>query len=159
MEEMNMPADDKRHHPDLRSELAGWHDEEASLQIDTIAAACALIAYADGVVRQAEHDSMVRSLSRFGLLDEQSRQELLAAFEQATERFEIDFGVGEAAALATVARLRKSGRFSHVLVETCRALGESDGDYVLEEQAALVKICRRLGLEPVGAGTFAAARR
>ena len=27
------------------------------------------------------------------------------------------------------------------------------------EQAALVKICRRLGLEPVGAGTFAAARR
>ena len=37
------------------SELADWHDEEASLQIDTIAAACALIAYADGVVRQAEH--------------------------------------------------------------------------------------------------------
>ncbi len=102
---------------------------------------------------------MVRSLSRFRLLDEQSRQELLAAFEQAIDRFEIDFGVGEAAALATVARLRKSGRFSHVLVETCRALGESDGDYVLEEQAALVKICRRLGLEPVGAGTFAAARR
>ncbi len=49
-----MPADDKRQHPDLRSELADWHDEEASLQIDTIAAACALIAYADGVVRQAE---------------------------------------------------------------------------------------------------------
>lgn len=58
-----MPADDKRQHPDLRSELADWHDEEASLQIDTIAAACALIAYADGIVRQAEHDSMVRSLS------------------------------------------------------------------------------------------------
>ena len=35
---MNMPADDKRQHPDLRSELADWHDEEASLQIDTIAA-------------------------------------------------------------------------------------------------------------------------
>ena len=49
-----MPADDKRQHPDLRSELADWHDEEASLQIDTIAAACALIAYADGVVRQAD---------------------------------------------------------------------------------------------------------
>ena len=154
-----MPADDKRYLPDLRRELADWHDEEASLQIETIAAACALIAYADGVVRQAEHDSMVRSLSRFGLLDEQSRQELLVAFDQATERVEIDFSVGEAAALATVARLRKSGRFSHVLVETCRTIGEADGDYIVEEQSALVKICRRLGLEPVGAGTFVAARR
>lgn len=154
-----MPADDKRHHPDLRSELSNWHDEEASSQIETIAAACALIAYADGVVRQAEHDSMVRSLSRFGLLDEQSRQELLVAFDQATERFEINFDVGEAAALATVARLRMSGRFSHLLVETCRALCESDGNYIVEEQSALVKICSRLGLEPVGAGTFTAARR
>ena len=30
---------------------------------------------------------------------------------------------------------------------------------ILEEQAALVKIYRRLGLEPAGAGTFAASRR
>jgi tellurite resistance protein TerB len=151
-----MPIDRIRADSDLRRELEHWHDEEASLQIETIAAACALIAYADGIVRQAEHDSMAGSLSRFGMLDEQSRQELLIEFEHATSRFEIDFSVGEAAALATIARLQKSTRFARALVKTCRAIGEADGDYIIEEQSALVKICRQLGLEPVAAGTFAA---
>lgn len=154
-----MPIDRIRAGADLRRELEHWHDEEASLQIETIAAACALIAYADGVVRQSEHDSMAASLSRFGLIDEQSRQELLVEFDHATARFEIDFSVGETAALATIARLQKSARFSRTLVETCRALGEADGHYIVEEQSALVKICRQLGLEPVSAGTFLTAPR
>ncbi len=37
---------------------------------------------------------MAASLSRFGLIDEQSRQELLIEFEQATARFDIDPAVG-----------------------------------------------------------------
>jgi tellurite resistance protein TerB len=151
-----MATDQMRASGDLRRELEHWHDEEASLQIETIAAACALIAYADGIVRQAEHDGMANSLSRFGLLDEQSRRELLVEFDHATARFEIDHAVGEAAALATIARLQKSTRFARTLVETCRAIGEADGHYIVEEQSALVKICRQLGLEPVAAGTFAA---
>lgn len=154
-----MPIDRTRTGGDLRRELEDWHDEEASAQIETIASACALIAYADGVVRQSEHDGMVGSLSRFGLINEQSRQALLIEFEQATERFEIDYGVGEKAALSTVARLQKNGRFVRALVETCRRIGEADGDYIVEEQSALVKICRQLGIEPVEAGAFAPVPR
>ena len=149
-----MPIDRTRTGGELRRELEDWHDEEASVQIETIAAACALIAYADGVVRQTEHDSMAASLSRFGLIDEQSRQELLIEFEQATSRFEIDHAVGEAAALSTIARLQKNGRFARTLVETCRHIGEADGHYIVEEQSALVKICRQLRIEPIGAGAF-----
>jgi len=59
---------------DLQRDLDLWRDEEAGQQIETIAAACALIAYADGVVRQAEHDSMAASLSLFGLIDESRRK-------------------------------------------------------------------------------------
>lgn len=154
-----MPTEPKRIQHDLRHDLDLWRDEEAGLQIETIAAACALIAYADGVVRQSEHDSMAASLARFGLIDEQSRRELLIEFEQATARFEIDPAVGERAALATIARLQKSGRFVRTLVETCRHLGEADGDYIVEEQAALVRICRQLRIEPVEAGAFAAPLR
>lgn len=140
---------------DLQRDLDLWRDEEAGLQIETIAAACALIAYADGVVRQAEHNSMAASLSLFGLIDEQSRQELLIEFEQATARFEIDHAAGEIAALSTIARLQKNGRFARALVETCRHIGEADGHYIIEEQSALVKICRQLRIEPVEAGAFA----
>ncbi|PZR84110.1 MAG: hypothetical protein DI537_33675 [Stutzerimonas stutzeri] len=149
-----MPTDRMASFADLRRELEDWHDEEASLQIDAIAAACALIAYADGVVRPEEHDIMAKALSRFSLVDEQSRHELVVEFEESTARFEFDFREGEAAALATIARLQGNARFAQVLVETCRALGEADGHYIVEEQAALVKICRQLGIEPISAGSF-----
>jgi tellurite resistance protein len=59
------------------------------------------------------------------------------------------FAVGEATAMATLTRLQKNARFSRTLVETCRKIGEADGHYSVEEQSALVKICRQLGLEPV----------
>lgn len=44
-----MPTRPTRTQGDLKRDLDLWHDEEASLQIETIAAACALIAYADGI--------------------------------------------------------------------------------------------------------------
>ncbi|PZN95252.1 MAG: hypothetical protein DCF30_19210 [Hyphomicrobiales bacterium] len=150
-----MSTQQHRNEHDVQRDLDLWRDEEAGLQIETIAAACALIAYADGVVRQTEHDSMASSLSRFGLIDEQSRKELLIEFEQATARFEINHAAGEMAALATIARLEKSSRFSRALVETCRVIGEADGHYIVEEQSALVKICRQLRIEPIEAGAFA----
>jgi tellurite resistance protein TerB len=154
-----MPTEPKRLPHDLQRDLDLWRDEEAGLQIEAIAAACALIAYADGVVRPAEHDSMAASLSRFGLIDEQWRQELLIEFEHATARFEIDPAVGEIAALSTIARLQTDGRFARTLVEACRHIGEADGHYLLEEQSALVKICRHLRLDPVAAGAFATVAR
>lgn len=147
-----MPNDRMRANEDLRRDLDLWRDEEAGLQIETIAAACALIAYADGVVRQDEHDSMAASLSRFGLIDEQSRHELLIEFERATARFENDHSAGEMAALATVARLQKNRRFAQALIETCRHIGEADGHYIADEQAALGKICRQLGIEASALG-------
>lgn len=154
-----MPTRANRTQADLKRDLDLWHDEEASLQIETIAAACALIAYADGIVRPAEHDSMAASLARFGLVDERSRRELLAEFEHATARFDIDPSTGERAALSVIARLHGKSRFAQALIETCRLIGEADGHYIVEEQSALVKICRQLGVDPVAAGAFGVPER
>jgi tellurite resistance protein TerB len=154
-----MPTRPNRTQADLKRDLDLWHDEEASLQIETIAAACALIAYADGIVRPAEHDSMAASLSRFGLVDDRSRMELLAEFEHVTARFEIDPSTGERAALTTIGRLQGKSRFTQALIETCRLIGEADGHYIVEEQSALVKICRQLGVDPVAAGAFSVPER
>ena len=154
-----MPTRPNRTQADLKRDLDLWHDEEASLQIETIAAACALMAYADGIVRPAEHDSMAASLSRFGLVDDRSRMELLAEFEHVTARFEIDPSTGERTALTTIGRLQGKSRFAQALIETCRLIGEADGHYIVEEQSALVKICRQLGVDPIAAGAFAAPER
>ncbi len=120
-----MPTRPNRTQADLKRDLDLWHDEEASLQIETIAAACALMAYADGIVRPAEHDSMAASLSRFGLVDDRSRMELLAEFEHVTARFEIDPSTGERTALTTIGRLQGKSRFAQALIETCRLIGEA----------------------------------
>lgn len=154
-----MPTRPNRTQADLKRDLDLWHDEEASLQIETIAAACALIAYADGIVRPAEHDSMAASLSRFGLVDDRSRMELLAEFEHVTASFEIDPSTGERTALTTIGRLQGKSRFAQALIETCRLIGEADGHYIVEEQSALVKICRQLGVDPVAAGAFGVPER
>lgn len=154
-----MPTRPNRTQADLKRDLDLWHDEEASLQIETIAAACALMAYADGIVRPAEHDSMAASLSRFGLVDDRSRMELLAEFEHVTARFEIDPSTGERTALTTIGRLQGKSRFAQALIETCRLIGEADGHYIVEEQSALVKICRQLGVDPVAAGAFGVPER
>ncbi len=154
-----MPTRPNRTQADLKRDLDLWRDEEASLQIETIAAACALIAYADGIVRPAEHDSMAASLSRFGLVDDRSRMELLAEFEHVTARFEIDPSTGERTALTTIGRLQGKSRFTQALIETCRLIGEADGHYIVEEQSALVKICRQLGVDPVAAGAFGVPER
>ncbi|MFC5508481.1 MULTISPECIES: TerB family tellurite resistance protein [Hyphomicrobiales] len=154
-----MPTRPNRTQADLKRDLDLWHDEEASLQIETIAAACALMAYADGIVRPAEHDSMAASLSRFGLVDDRSRMELLAEFEHVTARFEIDPSTGERTALTTIGRLQGKSRFTQALIETCRLIGEADGHYIVEEQSALVKICRQLGVDPVAAGAFGVPER
>ena len=82
-----------------------------------------------------------------------------AAQRGVAHRFEIDSAAGERAALSTIARLRGKGRFAQALVETCRLIGEADGHYIVEEQSALVKICRQLGLEPVNAGAFSLAAK
>lgn len=154
-----MPTRPNRTQADLKRDLDLWHDEEASLQIETIAAACALMAYADGIVRPAEHDSMAASLSRFGLVDDRSRLELLAEFEHVTARFEIDPSTGERTALTTIGRLQGKSRFAQALIETCRLIGEADGHYIVEEQSALVKICRQIGVDPIAAGAFGVPER
>ena len=154
-----MPTRPNRTQADLKRDLDLWHDEEASLQIETIAAACALMAYADGIVRPAEHDSMAASLSRFGLVDDRSRMELLAEFEHVTARFEIDPSTGERTALTTIGRLQGKSRFAQALIETCRLIGEADSHYIVEEQSALVKICRQLGVDPIAAGAFGVPER
>lgn len=97
---------------------------------------------------------MAGSLGRFGLVDDQSRRELLEEFENATTRFALDPAAGERAALMAVARLQGKAHFARTLIETCRLIGEADGDYIVEEQSALVKICRQLRLEPLAAGAF-----
>lgn len=149
-----MPFSNPQTRDDLQMDLDQWLQEEAEQLVETVAAACALMAHADGVVRQVEQDSMAGAVSHFEMLRGHWRHTLLAEFERAMEAFEIDPAAGERAALETVMRLRGNEGSSRALLKLCRAIAEADGHYGVEEQAALVAICRRLGHEPVAAGIF-----
>ena len=149
-----MPISRPQLRDDLQIELDQWLQEEAEQLIETVAAACALMAHADGVVRQAEQDSMANAVSHFELLRGTRRDELIDAFERAMAQFDIEHAAGERAALETVMRLRGNGKAGRSLLRLCRAIAESDGHYGVEEQGALVAICRRLGHDPVAAGVF-----
>lgn len=149
-----MPFSRPQMRDDLQMDLDQWMQEEAEQLVETVAAACSLMAHADGVVRQAEHDSMAGAVAHFEELRGPWRHALQAEFARAMARFEIDHASGERAALETVMRLRGNEKSSRALLRLCRAIAEADGHYGVEEQAALVAICRRLGHDPVAAGVF-----
>ena len=120
--------------------------------MEGITAGCALVAYADGWVTDEEHDRMVclirgfEPIATFGLVD------VIATFEARTREFAADQKAGEAAALAAVARVKGEGRYPTLLVETCCAIATADGGFDAEERAAIIRICKVLGLEPSAFG-------
>lgn len=130
---------------ELKEAIAGAEDEHL---MEGIVAGCAIVAYADGWVTDAEYNrmlSMIRSLepiATFGLAD------VNATFRAWTDQLAADQKSGEAAALKAVARVKRASRYPALLVEACCAIAAADGGFDAEERKAIIRICKVLGLDP-----------
>jgi tellurite resistance protein TerB len=116
--------------------------------MEGIVAGCALVAYADGWVADAEHDRMVSLIRSFEPIATFGMDDVLATFETATLRFMTNQADGEAAALKAVAKIKGAGKYPALLVKTCCAIAAADGGFDAEERNVIIQICKVLGLDP-----------
>ncbi|BAW80466.1 Tellurite resistance TerB [Candidatus Nitrosoglobus terrae] len=116
--------------------------------LESIVAGCALVAYADGVVKPEEKQTMMKFLKTSDVLSTFDTGEVIRLFEKYSGQFEFDYVIGEASALQAVGRIKKEESEARLLVRVCCAIGASDGNFDEVEKKATRKICSELGLNP-----------
>lgn len=141
-----------RHSGDVPRELDGFlaevEEPNAEEILESVMAACALIAYADGRVTPEERLRMLSVIPRFTALRYFSDSELSGAFEAATGWFEAAPADGKVRALEAIGRVRRHQGCRVPLLRACHAIATADRRFDRREREALADICGALGLDP-----------
>lgn len=116
--------------------------------LEGVVAGCALVAYADGVVKPEEKQKMMGFLRVSEVLSVFDTSDVIKLFEKFSDQFEFDPAIGEANALKAVNKVKKKEGEARLLVRVCCAIGASDGDFDNAERKSVSKICSELGLNP-----------
>lgn len=116
--------------------------------MEATAAACAMIAAADGEVSSSEKQKMSGFISNSLELKVFNMTDVIAAFNDSVGKFEFDFQIGQAEALKTISKIKGNDGAARLLVRVACAIGASDGNFDEKEKAACRQICLELGLAP-----------
>lgn len=122
------------------------------VQMEALAAACALVAQADGWVTREERKRIVERLRRSPAVALFGVDEVILAFEALIVRLERDIEDGEATAEVAVQRLRGQPAVSRLLIETACSVAEADGGFDPDEREVILRLCQLLDLNPAEYG-------
>ncbi len=116
--------------------------------LEGVVAGCTVVAYADGLVKPEEKQKMMGFLRTNDALSVYDTSKVITLFEKLSSKYEFDRQIGEMECLATIAKLKSKPAEARLLVRVCCAIGSSDGNFDAQEQQAVGRICRELGLDP-----------
>ena len=129
-------------------ELADELEEEVSEDlIEALAAATAMVAFADGVSSPEEREELLAVFEEEDRLTDIDLDDLFDAFDDYAERFAEDRKLAESEALATVAVFDDSPDLGRLVVRAALAVASTDGTLTPEEERAVRQLCDVLGLE------------
>ncbi|TWH64315.1 tellurite resistance protein TerB [Azomonas agilis] len=129
----------------LSTEITKFKNREF---MDAVVAGCALVAAADGSISAAEKQKMVGFIQNSAELKAFDLKEVIQSFQDISGKFEFDSEIGRAEALRIVGKLRGKEDAARLLVRVCCAIGNSDGEFDVKEQAVCRTIATELGLNP-----------
>ncbi len=137
---------------DLRAqvldELANELEVEVSEDlVEALAAATALVAFADGVASPEEREELLAVFEEEDRLTEIDLDDLFDAFDDYAERFAEDAKAAESEALTAVAVFDDSPDLGRLVVRAALVVGSSDGVLKPGEEKAVRQLCDVLGLE------------
>lgn len=110
-------------------------------------AACALVANANGVIKDEEMDVMTGYINRNQSLKVYDIRDCISSFKKYNEEIKMQKIIGEQTCLAAIQKCKKDDE-ARVLVAVCCAIAGADGDFDNNEKAAVIKICNSLDLNP-----------
>ncbi len=116
--------------------------------LEATVAGCALVANADGIVDPEEKRKMMGFMQTSDVLALYDTNQVIELFNKYNSNFEFDFGIGEAQALKTIAKLAKKPDEARLLVRACCVIGAADGNFDEHERAVVRRMCQELNLNP-----------
>ena len=119
-----------------------WHP-----QIEALAAATAMVAFADSVSSAEEREELLAVFEEEDRLTDIDLDDLFDAFDDYAERFAEDATAAENEALTAVAVFDDSPDLGRLIVRSAVAVASSDGALSPAEQKAVERLCDVLGLE------------
>ena len=117
-----------------------------------LAAACAMVASADGWPSDEERAQLLQRIHRLaggGLLDCDS---LTRTFDQLLEAWVSDPPRAEAACLVLIEPVKDVPDLAVALAHACNAVAMADGGYDQVEREVALRICRAIGVPPAEIG-------
>ena len=131
----------------LRELAAEMRDEPSEDLIEAVAAATALVAFADGARSEAERDELLAVFEEEDTLTDVDLDELFDVFDDYSERFAETDPVVETEALAAVAVFDDEPDLGRMIIRAAVAVAGRDGELSPGETHAVERLCDALGLE------------
>ncbi|GBC60702.1 tellurium resistance protein terB [Desulfonema ishimotonii] len=116
--------------------------------LEAIAAACAMVAAADGIVRPEEMAKLLEFIRIDDTLKEFDSTEVIGAFERYIETLDFDFRIGKEKAFKAIRAVERRSGEARILILVCRAIGEADDDFDNSQRYVVRQICETLGFSP-----------
>jgi len=116
--------------------------------MEAVVAGCALVAAADGDISASEKQKMIGFIQNSDELKVFDMTLVIDTFSKICGKFEFDAAIGKAEALKLIGKLRSKTDAARLLVRVCCAVGNADGTFDSDEQAACRTICNELNLSP-----------
>ena len=137
---------------DLRAQGLGELANELEIEvsedlIEALAAATAMVAFADGVSSPEEREELLAVFEEEDRLTDIDLDDLFDAFDDYAERFAEDRKLAESEALATVAVFDDSPDLGRLVMRAALVIASTDGTLTPEEERAARQLCEALGLE------------
>ncbi|MED4228357.1 TerD family protein [Neobacillus cucumis] len=116
--------------------------------LDSVVAACALVAMADGHLDPSERQKMMDFVNQSEELRVFETAKVIQKFNHFVSRMEQDRMMGRADAFRALAKIRTKPEIARLVARYCIAIGYADGNFDQNEQQMVSDICRELGLNP-----------
>lgn len=114
--------------------------------MEAVAAACAMVASVDGLVRPEEAAKVVDYAQIDDTLAVFDSFEVMETFEGYVRSFEFNYSVGRQKAFAAIRKLAGRREQARLLVLVAMAVADADGEFDNQQRLAVRDICRVAGL-------------
>ena len=136
----------------VKSKTEGMKDEVKKFKsknfMEAVTAGCAMVAFADGIVKPEEKAKMAGFIQRNDALKVFDMNKVIESFEKHVKNFEFDLLIGKGEALKCINKMKKKSDEARLLVRVCCAIGAADGNFDPDEVRTVIEICHELGLDP-----------
>jgi len=116
--------------------------------LEAVIAAFSIVAHANGVIKPEEKAKLMGFIETSQVLSSFTSEDINKYFDKYQQLYTFDAATAEASALQTIGKIKSKTAEARLLVRVCVVVGKADGDFDANEQAAVVKICNALDLNP-----------